>query len=239
MADEPTSLPVDAIGFDANRGWLDSHVVTGALDERWNISELSSDTVELLGPGPAAVIGLPLHEIVVPADRAALLAAIARASCEPAAAVHLHVRQSTGTSMLARATIALSVGDPRSVYFALDGVDGADLEGPRGRVIELERALRRIAAEVHAASIYTASPASGEAVVIPAIAKLSARQWEVVDHLLHGERVSTIASEMFVSESTVRNHLVAIFRKLGVHSQGELVELLRRARSEVGEPASP
>jgi DNA-binding NarL/FixJ family response regulator len=63
---------------------------------------------------------------------------------------------------------------------------------------------------------------------VPALSDLSARQWEVISRLARGERVSTIAADMYLSQSTVRNHLSAIFRKVGVHSQRELLALLRR-----------
>jgi DNA-binding CsgD family transcriptional regulator len=45
--------------------------------------------------------------------------------------------------------------------------------------------------------------------------------------LLDGYRVDAIARFLYVSPSTIRNHLSAIFEKLGVASQSELVELLR------------
>ncbi len=44
---------------------------------------------------------------------------------------------------------------------------------------------------------------------------------------LHGYRVSSIARFLGISSNTVRNHLKAIFRKLRVQSQAELIELLR------------
>jgi DNA-binding NarL/FixJ family response regulator len=56
---------------------------------------------------------------------------------------------------------------------------------------------------------------------------LSPRQADILTRLLRGERVATIAAELYVSPTTVRNHLTAIFRKFGVHSQTELIELLR------------
>ena len=57
---------------------------------------------------------------------------------------------------------------------------------------------------------------------------LSPRQWEVLRRLVEGERVSRIAAAMYVSRSTVRNHLSAIYAKVGVHSQDELVALFRQ-----------
>jgi DNA-binding NarL/FixJ family response regulator len=56
---------------------------------------------------------------------------------------------------------------------------------------------------------------------------LTTRQWEVITLLLQGKRVPTIAGELYISQSTVRNHLSAIFTKFEVHSQPELLEALR------------
>ena len=56
---------------------------------------------------------------------------------------------------------------------------------------------------------------------------LSSRQWEIVTRLRRGERVPGIARAMYLSQSTVRNHLTAVFRKFGVHSQEELLAVLR------------
>jgi DNA-binding NarL/FixJ family response regulator len=62
---------------------------------------------------------------------------------------------------------------------------------------------------------------------------LSSRQWEIVARLRRGERVPQIARAMYLSQSTVRNHLTAVFRKFGVHSQSELLTLLRSDDGEV------
>lgn len=63
-------------------------------------------------------------------------------------------------------------------------------------------------------------------VSLPGLRRLSRREWEVLEHLLRGRRVPTIAEQLFVSQNTVRNHLKSIFRKLGVSSQAELLELV-------------
>lgn len=61
----------------------------------------------------------------------------------------------------------------------------------------------------------------------PQLGQLTTRQWEILRRLSRGERVPTIANALFVSQSTVRNHLATIFQKFGVHSQAELLEVVR------------
>ncbi|MGE4164260.1 MAG: response regulator transcription factor [Vicinamibacterales bacterium] len=59
------------------------------------------------------------------------------------------------------------------------------------------------------------------------LAQLSDRERSVVGPVLAGWRVKTISRSLFLSESTVRSHLSAAFKKLGVRSQAELVERYR------------
>ena len=63
---------------------------------------------------------------------------------------------------------------------------------------------------------------------------LSPRQWEIVTRLLRGERVPDIARSLFLSQSTVRNQLGAVYRKLGVHSQAELIARLQGRDQDPG-----
>lgn len=96
------------------------------------------------------------------------------------------------------------------------------------RVSELERHLWRIGAEVEASGIllnFGSLPARSLR-RHPAAAALTPRQWEILRRIVAGERVPTIAKELFLSQSTVRNHLSAIFDRFGVHSQAELLAAL-------------
>ena len=61
----------------------------------------------------------------------------------------------------------------------------------------------------------------------PLLQELSQREREVLAHLVAGSRVPTIADKLFISPNTVRNHLKAIYRKLDVSSQTELIERVR------------
>lgn len=56
---------------------------------------------------------------------------------------------------------------------------------------------------------------------------MTRRERDVIRRLLAGRRVSGISREMKLSVYTVRNHLRSAFRKLRVHSQEELLEVLR------------
>jgi|WetSurMetagenome_2_1015567.scaffolds.fasta_scaffold68329_2 DNA-binding NarL/FixJ family response regulator len=63
---------------------------------------------------------------------------------------------------------------------------------------------------------------------------LSPRERDVLRALLAGHRVASLARALSVSPYTVRNHLRAVFRKVGVHSQEELIETFRDGRKGDG-----
>lgn len=69
---------------------------------------------------------------------------------------------------------------------------------------------------------------------------LSERERQVGELLATGVPVSRIAKRLFISPYTVRNHLRSIFRKVGVHSQVELIHHWQRQASRLaGGHASP
>jgi DNA-binding NarL/FixJ family response regulator len=59
--------------------------------------------------------------------------------------------------------------------------------------------------------------------------RLSGRERQIVELLGAGQRVKDIAVIMAISTHTVRNHLKAIYRKLNVRSQFDLLSMLARA----------
>ena len=58
--------------------------------------------------------------------------------------------------------------------------------------------------------------------------QLSAREQDVLHLLREGYRPRSIAEILHLSPQTVRNHLKAVFRKTGTHSQEELITMARR-----------
>jgi DNA-binding CsgD family transcriptional regulator len=64
--------------------------------------------------------------------------------------------------------------------------------------------------------------------------ELSDRQKQVAAQLAAGLRVAGIAEQLCIAEVTVRNHLRSIFDKLDIHSQPDLIDLLRREPELLG-----
>ena len=60
------------------------------------------------------------------------------------------------------------------------------------------------------------------------IVPLSKREEDVADLVLKGNGVPAISRKLFISENTVRGHTKSIYRKVGVHSRQELIDLFDR-----------
>ncbi len=73
--------------------------------------------------------------------------------------------------------------------------------------------------------------------LVPGLDTLTGRETEVLERLVGGARVPQIAEQMFLAPATVRNHLSSIYRKPGVHTQADLVALLRPTGPE-GRPST-
>jgi DNA-binding CsgD family transcriptional regulator len=99
-----------------------------------------------------------------------------------------------------------------------------------GRVAQLEGHLARIIDEAQAAGLAQRPVSDDEPRPPVDLSMLTGRQRDIVNRLLDGARVPSIAKSLFISRSTVRNHLSGVYRSLNVHSQAELIELLRPAR---------
>lgn len=220
--------PVDIeSGVPATRLDLGGAVAVGAIDVELRILSCSADVAEILGCGPETVIGETLAARVHPDDVATLLLGVGRAVAdEHGAAMHVRARTAdnryTGVRLVVnpiRGTTAARLG------FVLTAESAG--RGDDTRIADLERHLWRIALEVEAAGVTHGVRRVPDAGTIAGIEELSPRQWEIVTRLLRGERVPDIARALFLSQSTVRNQLGAVYRKLGVHSQSELLGLLR------------
>jgi PAS domain S-box-containing protein len=209
-----------------------SPVVFGAVDHDWRFSEMSTDAADLLGWDPGDVRGTQLQALVHPNDVSLLLLALGRSGADRrAAATRLRVRGPDGGWTPIRLVVSpLCEHSPSRFAVALCCLrSGEDSDSSDDRASRLEGHLWRIAVEVQDAGVSELSATGQGWLANPALRGLSRRQSEILRRLIRGQRVSAIASELFVSQSTVRNHLSAIYRRFGVHSQAELLARLMPA----------
>lgn len=66
----------------------------------------------------------------------------------------------------------------------------------------------------------------------PGIDELTTREREVFDLASGGSSRADIAERLFISQGTVRSHLQSVYKKIGVHTQAELIALASGARNE-------
>lgn len=208
-----------------------ANVILGTVDRFWRIDRISQDVTQILGLTPEQSVGRPVLAVIHPADAPAFLASVEHAR-RGERAVRLDLRLSPGTQDWIEVTAVIatiSPGDPPALAFALIHAD-TGAKGPSGssREMQLETHMRRIADELRSAGLIPRLkqlPANAD---IPQLGHLTSREWAVLTRLLDGQRVSAMAADLFLSQSTVRNHLSSIYAKLGVDGQVDLIRLMRR-----------
>jgi DNA-binding CsgD family transcriptional regulator len=209
--------------------WKDDDALSpmiGSTDARLMVDRISSEVFEALGYRPEEIIGTSLLGLIVPEDIAAVLLALARTS-KHKEGVTLRVGVVGADLVPVRCQLVLLPLTPApSCAFALltdvsDGRPGGPADGRA--VADL---ITRLGGRIRGAMT---SKALASTPLRPGadLGHLSSRELEIVTLLMGGDRVSSIAKLLFLSEGTIRNHLSSVFGKLGVGSQQELIELLR------------
>jgi DNA-binding CsgD family transcriptional regulator len=201
-------------------------MAAGAVDEEWTCEWVTADVTTLLGYRPADLVGTPLLALAHPTIAGDLVVALTHA-VEGRGGSVLHARLRGRDDEWRTVQMALSPrpDDRAGVIFLLLPED----HGRRHDLADVDRQVERATRDRHV--MLLARDGAWPQGTHPG---LSSRQWEIVTRLQRGERVPGIAAALFLSQSTVRNHLTAVFRKFGVHSQAELLATLRG--DELGVP---
>jgi DNA-binding CsgD family transcriptional regulator len=224
--DEPFDLETRAL-----MGPLAVDLASGTLDGSGVIVTLQRTNPEVLH-SPRARSGSSRHLVsyVHPDDQSLLFAAFTRLRKDDHdVMVALRVRHAH-RGWIAGDCHLFATGDDdhgQPVGFVI--AEGSLRVPGAGRVAQLELHLGRIVAEAEAAGLTPRRPSSPTDRPPVDLDALTPRQREIVERLLDGSRVPSIATALFVSRSTVRNHLAGVYRIFDVHSQAQLIELLRPA----------
>ncbi|HTZ45290.1 MAG TPA: helix-turn-helix transcriptional regulator [Jatrophihabitans sp.] len=200
----------------------------GWVDQQLGVRRIGGDAAPLLGP-PEEALGRSLLELVCPEDLASVLFAIGQVALD-GQPVSLSVGLRRGGPGSARYQLVLQPLAPApSVAFALQPEGG-----PPAGAQDLPGLLRRFGDGLAAAAAARAL-ATAQRRPERALPELTGREMQIVSRLLAGDRVPAIASQLYLAQSTVRNHLSAVFAKLGVSSQQELIVLLRTRQARPSE----
>jgi DNA-binding CsgD family transcriptional regulator len=216
-------LPDPAALADAmpRPGGATAEAVVGSTDGHLTVDRVSTDVAALLDLRAADVVGQSLFRLVDTTDVTPLLKALARSSDTGLGTSLVVQPQLFGFRASPRQLFLLPMEPSPSFAFAFMEEDPADAltsaPGMKQALWQFDEAVRSASASRMAAEL----PAG------PGLGQLSGRELEIVMRLTNGDRVPAIAESLFLSPSTVRNHLSAVFRKLRVGSQQELIHLLR------------
>ncbi len=230
VASEPDrDLPVDASPATVDGSAMPFScraALVGRLSPDWRFETVEAEMEEFLGYPTDALVGTVVFDHVHPTDLPRFLLALAEATSTREVTLELRLRHRHEGWRTARALVLSPDHDAQRRFFVgLEETTRPPHANGESRVRELERHLLRIAQEIQVAGLLPPVPGA----TIPDLAhlaELSARQREILVCLARGYRVPRIAQELYLSESTVRNHLSAIFKRFGVHSQDELLRII-------------
>lgn len=200
---------------------IERHQVIGTVNARLEIERVSAD-VAALGIAAEDAVGGSLFRLFDPSSAADVLFALSEATRTRHAVclrvdVHLEGRP-------ALAQLMIRPVEPRpSFSFSLVCPGGKDPDAPTD-----EPSLQQMGRGLHALAL-AETYLLLDGADVRGVANLSTRELDITARLLTGDRVPAIAQSLYLSQSTVRNHLTRVFRKLHVGSQQELIELFREA----------
>jgi PAS domain S-box-containing protein len=182
-------------------------------DHDWVIEHVSNDVEGILGFDPESYKGSPLLALLRPSDVRSFMVVVGHvAAGGGAATLPMHLRTAQGHWQdLYGLVLAMCRHTPPRLGLAFAVID--DREGATTSDRQRQVAERCVDA-LDGMDPFRSHLSLGD---------FSTRQWEILSRLVRGERVGDIAKALYLSPSTVRNHLTAIYRKFGVHSQAELV----------------
>jgi DNA-binding CsgD family transcriptional regulator/PAS domain-containing protein len=191
-------------------------------DHDWVIEMASSDVESILGLSPDDYIGRPLLGLLQPWDVQKFMTAVDRITGDGGGAtLRAHLRDGEGRWRdVLLLMVAMDQHSPPRLGIAITDEDDND----------------EATADPHqqlAARSYDVLGGMDHFRLCSPPQRFSARQGEILTQVLRGERVQEIAKNLYLSPSTVRNHLTAIYRKFGVHSQAELLAKILRDPSSL------
>ncbi|MBV9292446.1 MAG: PAS and helix-turn-helix domain-containing protein [Frankiales bacterium] len=196
--------------------------VVGTVDAELQVERVSDD-ISAFGYTPTDVIGGPFLRLFDVSSAADILHGLGEAAqSKRGVGLRVHVRIDEEGAI---ADLMVRPLNP-APSFAFSVCLGVTAEETPSSLTSL--GIERMGGNLHALSIADMLATINDRDV-PGLHRLTTRELDIVGRLVSGDRVPAIARAVFLSPATVRNHLSNAFRKLGVGSQQELIELFRKS----------
>lgn len=224
VADEP--LDDSELGSD----WHATPAVVGTADSNLLIERISNDAEELFQHPVASLVGASLISLVAEPDVPHCLEALSQVSSgQSGITLYLDIRNGVpGTHTRCEVLLMPLQPSPSCAFVFLPIADGADGEQASS---DLSATLLRLRRGAEIAQLTKGVFRGITEKSVPGLSRVTTRELEIVSRLIDGDRVPAMASQLFLSQSTIRNHLASVFAKLGVASQQQLVDVMRKAQS--------
>ena len=217
----------DACAADASREDLhEAPAVVGTADASLLIERISGDAEGLFGVPVKEMLGRSLLSLVDQNAVPRCLSALGEAAAsQNGVTLRVGIRVASATPRPPCEVLFLPLHPSPSVCFVFLPKSSGGLRGPKQT--ELSAILLRLSRGGEVMKQSETGSRGVERSDVPGLESLTRRELQIVTRLMSGHRPPSIARDLYLSQSTVRNHLGSAFVKLGVHSQQELVNLLR------------
>ncbi|MDT4921958.1 MAG: hypothetical protein QOI15_2860 [Pseudonocardiales bacterium] len=221
---------------DVDRGqpaadWQEAPAVVGTTNASLRIERISSDAEELFARPVIDLVGASLLTLVAEADVASLLSGLGEASTSEAGISLYQDLRPTAEGLSIRCELLLLPLQPKPSCAFVFLPTSPTMAGTG--TADLSTILLRLGHGAHIAQLARGVFRGITETAMPGVSRLTTRELEIATRLLDGDRPPEIARNLFLSQSTVRNHLASVFVKLGVTSQQGLLNLAREAQSDL------
>jgi PAS domain S-box-containing protein len=216
------------------------NLIIGTTDAQWRVDRITGADDPVLAYTPQQVLGRSAFTGIHPEDVGnVLLLAAHSTACNGGTFGRVRIAARDGGWVTRRVSLQpLTGGGSNGFAFTVcrEASGPRDADPSREATEGLSPVLQ--ATDVHRKTYGLAAwmAAFPTALWAAELSTLTAREYEIVLRLAFGDRVRTIAEDLHLSQSTVRNHLTTVFRKVNVSSQAEL---LARLRPRLGGRRSP
>jgi DNA-binding CsgD family transcriptional regulator len=221
-------LVADGVVADdrSNDDWREAPAVVGMADASLLVERISGDAEDLFGVPVNELLGHSLLSLVDHDAVPRCLSALGEAAAsQNGVTLHLDIRGDFAKPRLRCEVLFLPLKPSPSVSFVFLPIPHDELVGLE--YTNLSAMLLRLGRGAEVVNLASTMFRGVSNTDVPGLNRLTTRELEVVTRLTTGHRPPSIASDLFLSQSTVRNHLGSVYAKLGVNSQQELLNLLR------------